>query len=336
MLKDILSRNYTKCPSDIWTGRIDDSNDPDSFRMHQVIQLIDLREIKETKFDLSKVNYCILGFCSDEGVERNLGRPGAAKGPEYIRKEFANLPVSFRNKAVIYDAGDIYCTDHNLEHAQQQLEYAVKEILDHQLFPLVLGGGHEIALGHYNGIAKHIDKKSSIGIINFDAHFDLRPYQKQGSSGTMFSQIVDECTAENIDFNYFCLGIQTYGNTISLFKRADSLGAKYILEKDMVDSNYQMNMDDVNEFISNNDHIYITICSDVFNSAYAPGVSSIQPFGLNPEVVLNYLKPIIKSKKVISFDIAEVSPRFDSDNKSAKLAAIILYAVINSVNEIRD
>ena len=79
--------------------------------------------------------------------------------------------------------------------------------------------------------------------------------------------------------------------------------------------------------------MYITICSDVFNSAYAPGVSSLQPFGMNPEIVLNLLKQIIKSKKVISLDVAEISPRFDSDNRSAKLVAVILYAIINILNE---
>ncbi|MCK8828275.1 arginase family protein [Natroniella acetigena] len=32
-----------------------------------------------------------------------------------------------------------------------------------------------------------------IGIINFDAHFYLRPYPNGGNSGTMFRQIADQC-----------------------------------------------------------------------------------------------------------------------------------------------
>ena len=71
----------------------------------------------------------------------------------------------------------------------------------------------------------------------------------------------------------------------------------------------------------------------MFNSAFAPGVSSLQPFGLNPELALIFIKEILKSKKVISFDIAEVSPRFDHDKRTAKLAAIIIYAVITSLSE---
>ena len=89
----------------------------------------------------------------------------------------------------------------------------------------------------------------------------------------------------------------------------------------------------IDEFISKNDQIYLTLCSDVFSAAYAPGVSASQPFGMHPEMVLLLLKHITNSGKVISFDIAEVSPRFDEDNRTAKLAAITIFAVINTIIE---
>lgn len=59
----------------------------------------------------------------------------------------------------------------------------------------------------------------------------------------------------------------------------------------------------------------------------------MQAFGLNPEIVIKFLKEILKSNKVVSFDIAEVSPRFDHDKRTAKLAAIIVYAIINGLIE---
>jgi formiminoglutamase len=70
-----------------------------------------------------------------------------------------------------------------MEVQQKSLEKAVEKILDFDLFPLVLGGGHEIALGHYNGLLNSKlkeDQNPKIGIINFDAHFDLRPYSNGG------------------------------------------------------------------------------------------------------------------------------------------------------------
>lgn len=330
-------KNYIITDTKFWQGRIDDLNDKDSYRMHQIIKLLNLKDLDNLKINSSKLNVCFLGYYSDEGIHRNLGRIGAKYGPVDIRKEFANLPVSFGDQAIIYDAGDIFCVDDHMEEAQEQLGVAIEKILENNLFPLVLGGGHELAYGHFNGIVNHLKKQtkgsSKIGIINFDAHFDLRPYDNQGSSGTMFSQIADKCVKENQKFDYLCIGIQTSANTKSLFNKAKSLGVKYILAKECIESNHDSISTKIKDFINDHDYIYLTLCSDVFNSAFAPGVSSLQPFGLNPEFVLIFIKEILKSKKVISFDIAEVSPRFDHDKRTAKLASIIIYAIINSLTD---
>ena len=329
-------KGYAPIKQDFWQGRVDDENDRDSYRMHQIIQVFDLTCIDKLEIEESKLRICFLGFGCDAGIVRNLGRDGAQQGPEYIRKEFANLPVTFGDDILLYDAGDIYCNDDSMEDAQAHLSIAIDILLKRGFFPIVLGGGHELAFGHYNGIVNYLDdrsKGSSLGIVNFDAHFDLRPYKEQASSGTMFSQIADKCKASSRDFSYMCLGIQTSANTISLFKKADALNVEYVLAKDMIESNYLQISNHLRHFINKQSHIYITICSDVFNSAFAPGVSSLQPFGLNPEVVLVFLKEILKTKKTVSIDIAEVSPRFDQDKRTAKLSAVIIYSIINSLYE---
>lgn len=324
--------NYTPTPNSFWTGRLDDENNRDAFRIHQIIKCINLNNIEHNSTEKGILDICILGFKSDAGVKRNLGRSGAELGPEYIRKELANLPVNFTKTTQIYDAGNIECINDNLEFAQAELRKAVKIILERNMFPIVIGGGHALAYGHYLGIRDYITQKENIGIINFDAHWDLRPYRDKGSSGTMFAQIADYCKESKHKFDYLCLGIQQSGNTINLFKRAQDIDAEHILAKDFNNPDHQSIVKKINDFINRNEHIYLTLCSDVFSSAFAPGVSAVQPFGMNPEIVLNYIKMIFDSKKVIGFDIAEVSPRFDQDNQTAKLAAIIIYAIINQLS----
>lgn len=331
-----IIKNYIPSSKNNWTGRIDDINDVSSYRWHQIVNIIDLNNCRENNYIDTKVAVCFIGFCCDKGVMRNLGRIGAARGPESIRKELANLPVTNYKRLKIFDAGDISCEDIELEEAQESLTKAIKKILACGYFPVVLGGGHEIAFGNYNGILKYLQeysKKPSLGIINFDAHLDLRPYKEKGSSGTMFYQIAEKCNKEKIKFNYLCIGTQTYSNTISLFNRAKELGADYINAKEIVEQNYTSISNRIKSFVDKCDHIYLTICSDVFSSAFAPGVSAPQPFGLSPDVVVRFVKEIITYKKVISFDIAEVSPRFDHDNQTSKLAAVIIYAAINTYVE---
>lgn len=330
--------NYKTTDETVWVGRIDSESNYDAFRWHQWVENIDLRDENLVPFN-GKLGFAFIGFCCDEGIKLNKGRSGAEKGPFSIRKELANLPCRFTEEVKLFDAGDIFCENNTLEESQNLLSEAVKKILNLNLFPIVLGGGHEIAFGHYNGISKYLnqnDTKSKIGIINFDAHFDLRPYPNGGSSGTMFRQIADICEENNLNYSYLCLGIQKHRNTVDLFKTAGKLGVKYILAKDIVDSDSWSLLEKIDDFIKLNDHLYVTICSDVFSSAYAPGVSATQPLGLDPERVLKFIKYILKSNKVISFDIAEVAPRFDQDNTTANLAAVLIFSVISTIAQMHN
>lgn len=331
-----MINNYSVIELSKWEGRVDSEDDFDSFRWHQWVDILDLNDNQIQPFK-GKLGFAFLGFKSDAGVKLNKGRTGAAKGPDSIRKELKNLPCQFSKDISLYDAGDISCIDDNLEEAQEALSNAVQRILDLNLFPILLGGGHEIAFGHYKGIFNHLKstgEEKNIGIINFDAHFDLRPYPKGGTSGTMFKQIADLAVDKHINYSYFCIGIQKSGNTVSLFNTAHELGVDYILAKDMINMDYYPMMEKLDDFMRQQDHIYITVCSDVFSSAFAPGVSAPQPLGLDPEKGLIFLKYILRSKKTISFDIAEVSPRFDKDDTTANLASIIIFTVINTLSKI--
>ena len=80
------------------------------------------------------------------------------------------------------------------------------------------------------------------------------------------------------------------------------------------------------------DHIYVTIDLDGFSSAYAPGVSAASPMGFSPYMVLECLKTIIGSGKLISLDIAEMNPKYDIDGQTAKLAASLMHHVAHSVS----
>lgn len=334
----MININYKPTEKSFWTGRIDSETNYDAFRWHQWIECIDLNN-EELKPFTGKLGFAFIGFCCDEGVKRNLGRAGAANGPQSIRRELTNLPCTFAKEVKLFDAGNIYCENITLEESQALLSSAVKKLLNLNLFPIVLGGGHEVAFGNYNGILDYLtqaNSKPNIGIINFDAHFDLRPYPNGGSSGTMFRQIADICEAKDLNYSYFCLGVQKHSNTIELFKTADRLGASYILAKDIIDKDNWNIFEKLDDFIKLQDHIYITICSDVFSTAFAPGVSAAQSLGLDPERVLKFIKYIIKSNKVISFDIAEVSPRFDQDNTTADLASVLIFSVINSLSHLHN
>jgi formiminoglutamase len=334
----MFDTNYKTADKTIWQGRIDSYTNYAAFRWHQCIKFLDLRSDSLEPFS-GKLGFAFIGFCCDEGIKRNKGRSGAIRGPECIRKELAPLPCWFKKEVELYDAGDIICENITLEECQALLSKAIKQILSLNLFPIVLGGGHEVAFGNFKGLLDYLTlsvPKPNVGIINFDAHFDLRPYENGSSSGTMFRQIADLCSKEALLYSYLCIGIQKHSNTPNLFKTADKLGVKYITAKDIKNINIETIIENIDEFIINKDHLYITICADVFASAYAPGVSACQSLGLHPESVLTLLEHILKADKSISFDIAEVSPRYDQDNITADLASVMIFSVINTLCQIKD
>src|SRR6266567_2529124 len=129
-----------------WSGRDDGLG---AERFHQHVKAVPLEQLP---FAHGK-QIAFVGFCCDEGVERNKGRKGAAEGPEHLRKNLANLSWN-SSKLKCVDIGDIYCVDKDLESAQKELGEVVSTLLRKKYTPFVLGGGHETAWGHFQGIAE--------------------------------------------------------------------------------------------------------------------------------------------------------------------------------------
>ena len=342
-----MLKNYVSA-MDCWQGRVDTTEDYDAFRWHQWVEELDLNS--NTKPFDGKLGFGIIGFCSEQGVRRNKGRVGTALAPDFIRKQMSNLPCTFEPQVKIFDAGDILCQEISMEEGQALLAKAVQQILDLNLFPIVLGGGHETTFGHFMGQLYHQEhnlagdgkdssaesmKTPDMGIINFDAHFDLRPYDNGSSSGSMFRQIADICQSKGMKYGYMPMGIQKHSNTVSLFKTAESLRVNYVLARDIQYGTYASILEKVDTFLYDHDSAYITICTDVFSSAFAPGVSATQSIGLDPEVVLPIIKHILRTRKVRGFDICEISPRFDQDDTTASLGAVIIFSVVNTICKLK-
>lgn len=310
-----------KVKEDIWIGRIDHVENRASFRYHQIVELKQIETL-----DSNRESCVIICFESDEGVRRNKGQIGAAKAPNELRSELAKLPWNLSSEKYLVDVGTIDCIGNDLEKAQQQLGEVVNKVLTEKMTPVILGGGHETAYGHYLGVRNYIGKEVKLGIINIDAHFDLRPYDEQPSSGTMFRQILDQ----DKNSSYLVLGIQRYGNTQELFDKAEELGVIYICEEDMNGKQFAQVDETIDEFIKQNDFIMLTLCTDVLNAAFAPGVSAPSPFGLDPIIVRSIIRKVASNEKTVSFDISEVNPSLDENGRTVKLGAYLVNEAITS------
>ncbi len=307
---------------DNWNGRIDDPANRAAYRLHQVVQLNPKKE------SVPKLDTCaLIGFSSDEGVRRNNGRTGAAEGPDALRRELAKLPWRQPATQQLADLGTVICEGGRLEEAQQELGREVAASLSAGQKTVILGGGHETAYGHYLGVRAFAGPDANIGVVNIDAHFDLRSYTEQPSSGTMFKQMLEG----NGPVSYFVAGIQEFGNTQLLFDEADRLGVQWITEREFETLEFTEITALLQQFIDAHDIIMLTLCSDVLDAAAAPGVSAPSPFGLSPKLVRELIRLTASSRKTLSFDISEVNPSLDEGGRTVKLGAYLTYEAIVSL-----
>jgi formiminoglutamase len=289
-----------------WTGRVDSQDGAAGLRWHQVMQLGPAKTA-------GAIN--LLGFASDEGVRRNQGRVGAKEGPNALRAALGNLAI--HRPLVLHDLGDVACTSGDLETAQEQYAEIAAAALRQNQFVIGLGGGHEIAYASFLGL-HNSGVKGRVGLINIDAHLDLRN-DAQRTSGTGF---LDALTLDPAA-RYLVCGVSPANTTEALYHTARSHDA-VIIEDDAEDADSQ-----IARFLDAVDHVYLSLDLDVFPAANAPGVSAPAGLGVNPRMVMEWLRFIAMSGKLRICDVAELNPSLDQDQRTARLAARMIYEVVN-------
>lgn len=262
----------------------------------------------------------VLGFATDEGVRRNQGRRGAAAGPAALRNALG--PLAFHGGRTVTDAGDVVVSGTELEAGQARLGRAVTTLLDRGHLTAVLGGGHEIAYASYLGVAGStaVQDGGRLGVLNLDAHFDLRDAPAP-SSGTPFLQMARAEAAAGRPFRYAVVGISEPNNTPALFDTAHQLDVHYLLDEDCAPGRVQ---GFVAGFLADIDVLYLTIDLDVLPAAAAPGVSAPAAFGVPLAVISAVCRQVAASGKLLHLDVAELNPALDIDGRTAKVAARLL------------
>ena len=309
----------------VWTGRMDAADGESARRWHQVVRPVEAAD---------GPGLVLLGFACDAGVRRNHGRPGAAEGPAALRRMLGNLAWHGGTDGRLYDAGDIACDGDSLEAAQQEYAGRLAALLRSRHFPLGLGGGHEIAWAAGQGLERALQgdpRLERLGILNFDAHLDLRQPDPagRGTSGTPFLQIAESRAAAGREFRYLCVGASKAANTPALLDRAAGLGTQIIFDVDAGEPEAERR---ILRFIEESSAVYLTFCLDVLPPAVAPGVSAPSGLGVALHRALGLLRGVLTAcghgtpdSKLLLADIAELSPPHDEAGRTARTAARIAF-----------
>lgn len=321
-----------------WHGRVDGEGAAHA-RWHQRVSLVSEEHPPEGP------HVALAGFASHEGVRRNHGRVGAAEAPEALRQALAGMALHGplgTGEVALADWGDVTTVGEALEGAQADMGHLTARALgtEGNRLTLVLGGGHETAWASYLGLREHLGTRAlaahgsagtarggsvaceppSWGVLNLDAHFDLRSAPTP-TSGTPFLQMAEAEKAEGRDLNYAVLGIAEPGNTRTLFDTADALGVQYRTDLECLEMGAAGVARFVETFASSVDVLYLTIDLDVLPAHTAPGVSAPAALGVDLPIIVAAVRAAAASEKLALMDVVELNPRFDIDGRTAKSAA---------------
>lgn len=306
---------YFNAPEKFFTK--DDPQDP---------RLGDFAKTISDSMDLTD-SVVIVGYPDDEGITNNSGRIGAKDAPQKIREFFYKMtPHLLRShQPKIIDGGDLKL-DSSLEERQQNAQSNLEKILK-QTRAITLGGGHDY--GYPDGAA-FLEVFGAKGknpkplIINFDAHLDVRPHKDKITSGTPFYRLLKKYN----EFDFVEIGIQSQCNSRYHLEWAKAKDAK-VLSFDEIQYSGESQSDVILRFLEplllKKRACFISVDIDGFSSSFAPGCSQSFATGLDPANFFTVFKVLYERMDVKLLGIYEVSPPLDTDNRTSKLAAQIMF-----------
>jgi len=275
----------------------------------------------------------IIGVPFDKAVSLGGGREGARLAPAEVRAALKKYGTTFNIEQKIdikdiniMDFGDVAVTE-DIAQTHERITAAVDSLLTGGTLPIVIGGGHDISIGNVRALSEFHSRK--IGGINIDAHFDVREIvDEKITSGTPFKKLLDQKFIEGENFvemgAHDNLNSRVHYNylisqKVSIFtlSEVEATGATAVMEKALKIAG------------SNARAVFVSIDIDSVAQCFAPGCSAPDAWGFNPDQIREFAFLAGASKDVKLLDIVEINPRFDVDNRTARLGASIIISFLN-------
>jgi formiminoglutamase len=258
----------------------------------------------------------------------SISHSGASFAPTTIRKALQSYSTYAIEEDVdltdtITDVGDVEMHVTNMAESNNRIKDIFASLLSKHksMIPIILGGDHSVTAPSVEAFAK---VKGTIGIIQFDAHHDLRNLEDGGpSNGTPFRQLI---AGGHIKGKHLLqLGIRNFSNSRNYFNYAKENDVTVLTMKQVKESSVQ---DVINDWIKKVkeevDAIYVSVDMDVLDQAYAPGCPAIGPGGMSSDTLLEAIRHLGTLDDVQAIDIVEIDPTLDFRDMTSKVAAHVI------------
>jgi agmatinase len=258
-------------------------------------------------------------------------RPGTRFGPEAIRSASALLrpyhpPLDIDVFAAlsIVDGGDVDVTPGNALRTTEQVDAALRPVLEAGIVPVVLGGDHSIVLGELRAQAA---VHGPVAVVLLDAHADTWDayYGERYFHGTPFRRAVEEGLVDTE--RSLLAGMRGPLYAPDDLGAARDMGFEIIVGDELRALSPAEYGARVRERIGDGP-TYMSFDIDVLDPAFAPGTGTPEVAGLLPHEALGFLRALA-GVPFTGFDVVEVSPPYDGPAQVTALnAAAIAYEML--------
>lgn len=301
--------------------------------------------------------------------EIGAGTRGASLGVEAIKiasldmhsdffKQYESVEVENVNELLFDGAKHSYAKFiDGVMIMEERVCLEVYETIWEEFFPLIIAGDHSTAYGTIAGIKK-ADPKMRLGVIWIDAHADFHTPFTTPSGNMHGMALAMACGIDNLE----CKVNDPRGETLEYWEQIKNVGLPgpkiypedivYISVRDLEKpENYLVNKYNVNfieteevkksgpakiaekalQMLDHCDAIYVSFDVDSLDSRISAGTGTPVPNGLTVEEAKILNADLAKSPKVFAWEIVEVNPTLDTENRMAESAFEILEATAKSI-----
>ena len=278
-------------------------------------------ELSENERNKVKAKFHILPVPLEKTVSSGTG---TSKGPEAILSA-SNELERYTGKSEpcldgIYTYPIMNC-DKPINQVIENIRKITKEISSNNKIAITIGGEHSITYGAVNGVFEGLNllNKNQIGIIQIDAHADLRKnYQNQMHSHASVMYLLSKEKYRIAQFGVRAISLEEVENRSKfdiIYFDAETI---HLNKEIVLPINFPKK-------------VYISFDVDGLDPSLMPATGTPVPGGIGYYKSLDLIKKMIKDREVIGFDMVEFSPikNFEAYNFTV---ATLIYKIMELIN----
>ncbi len=239
-----------------------------------------------------------------------IGNRGAAKGPVGLRhalQETKTCNLYDGPVASVGDLGDIEFTwGSDVETVHEEIESVAANIHEKETFPIFMGGGHDLG---YPNTAPLLDMYDSVGIINFDAHADVREVTHKPFNGTPYRR-----SFENGLDAYSLVGGRHFETSTPYVDYMNERNTAIVTAEEVAADPVEA-VESALEPMAAVDAIHVSADLDVLDMTIAPATVAPTPGGLLSRELFLGLRTLMQRDDVVSFDLIGCAPPLESNGQ---------------------